>query len=585
MRYWVVAVGLILIAAYAGELEFTAEVDRTTVGLGEPLQLTVQVRGTNISRVPRPQLPALDGFDNIGSSQSQSTSISIVQGRVTQEQTISFIYTLIPKKTGELVIGPCRLEYNGVEYKTEPITVKVTKTGTGTKRTQPQRSPFDIFEEPAPAGGEAFLEAGVDRKTVYQGEQVTATWTFYTSGQVASLSIKEPPSLTGFWAQEVYQPQKLNYERRSYRGKPMYGAVVRKTALFPTQSGELKIGAMSLAGEMVAPGFIFSTTQPFEAVSEPITIQVKPLPEAGKPASFTGGVGLFQVSARVVPETARGGEPVTVSVVITGTGNLGLIGAPALPQLTGLKVLNPETKDEFNYTGGMLNGTRRFDFPVLPLADGRFRIPEIEIGFFDPKTGSYYTRKTPALEFVATGVPTGGGEVAAGAVGMRVLGTDIRHIKTEFRIGGNSWTAFASWSGVFYILGLVAVALGAVLGMRRRRMLLDPGYARRSGARSVAHRRLKQAERLLAANRIAEFYGLVYQTLLSYVGDRFNMEVGGLTATELQEGLMRQGVDTAVVKEFLDTVQVCSLARFSPGMGECNPREVLQKARAILKQI
>ncbi|MCL6465302.1 MAG: BatD family protein [candidate division WOR-3 bacterium] len=585
MRCGIVTFVLFFTIATGGELRFTAEVDRTTVGLGEPLQLIVQVSGTNVGRVPKPQLPELPEFDNVGSSQSQSTSISIVQGRVTQEQTISFIYTLIPKKTGELVIGPCRLNYNGTEYTTEPITVKVTKTGTQPKPTQPQRRPFDIFEEPEPTRGEVFLDVSVDRKTVYQGEMVTATWTFYTTGQVASLNIKEPPTLTGFWAQEIYQPQKLNYERRTYRGRQMFGAVVRKTALFPTRSGQLKIGAMSLAGEMVAPGFFFSTAQPFEVNSEEVTVEVKALPETGRPASFTGGVGSFQVSARVVPETAKGGEPVVLSLVITGTGNLGLIGAPTLPPITGLKVLSPETKDDFNYAGGRLNGTRRFEYPLLPLADGKFRIPEVEIGFFDPNTGSYYTRKTPALEFVALGVPARSGEDYTTASGMRVLGTDIRHIKTELRLTVNRLAGCESWFNLFYIMGLVAMAFGIGFGVRRRKLQLDPGYARRSNARKVANRRLKQAEKALAANRIADFYSLVYQALLSYAGDRFNIETGALTSGEIKDALTRQGVDAGAVQDLLDTVQVCALARFSPNMSECNPHTVLQKARGVVKKI
>lgn len=576
---------LVLALTQGGELSFTATVDRTTVGVNEPVQLTVQVRGTNIGRVPQPQLPELNGFENIGSSRSQSTSISIVNGRITQEQMINFIYTLLPKKTGELVIGPCRLNYQGVEYSTEPITIKVTQTGGRSTPTQPQRSPFDIFEEPSPGGSEVFLEATVDRLTVYQGEQVTVTWTFYTSGEVADLSIKDPPTLTGFWTQEVYQPQKLEYKRTVYRGKQMYAAVVRSSALFPTRSGELQIGTMSLSGALVVPGFFFSTARPFEVRSHPLTVQAKPLPEAGKPASFTGGVGSFEVSATVKPEIAKGGEPVILTLAITGRGNLGLIGAPSVPEIAGLKVLTPEVKDNFHYSGKKLSGTRRFEFPLLVLSDGRFRIPEIEIGFFDPQTASYYTRKTPVLEFVATGVPTRGGPVATTEAGMKVMGSDIRHIKTDLQLTVSQFAHLGSFYGVFYLLGLVTVGLGVGLGTRRRKMQLDPGYARRSGARKAAYSGLKRGAKLLHENRLTEFYALLYQILLSYVGDRFNIETSALTGGELKDELQKKGVDSAVVEDLLNTVNLCQIARFSPGMVECNAQELLQKARTFLSKI
>ncbi|MGQ9678921.1 MAG: BatD family protein [bacterium] len=575
---------LVLALTQGGELSFTATVDRTTVGLNEPVQLTVRVTGTNIGRVPQPRLPELDGFENIGSSRSQSTSISIVNGRMTQEQTISFVYTLIPKKTGELVIGPCRLNYQGEEYSTEPITIKVTQPSGRSTPAQPQRSPFDIFEEPASGGGEVFLEATVDRQTVYQGEQVTATWTFYTSGEVADLNIKDPPPLTGFWTQEVYQPQKLEYKRTVYRGKPMYAAIVRSSALFPTRSGELQIGSMSLSGALVVPGFFFSTARPFEVRSQPLSVQVKPLPEAGKPACFSGGVGTFELSAKVKPETAKGGEPAILAVTVSGTGNLGLIGVPGLPEITGLKVLTPETRDNLNFSRGKLSGSRRFEFPLIPLSDGRFRIPEIEIGFFDPKSGSYYTKKTPVLDFVAIGVPARNGAVEISGPGMKVLGSDIRHIKTDLRLAQRSLLS-SRLSAIFYILGLVVVGTGFIVGSRRRKRLKDPGYARRSGARKLVNRRLKEAENLLKENRISEFYALMSQSLLSYVSDRFGVETSALTGGELKQELNRKGVADAVVEDLLSTVNQCHIARFSPGMVECNPKEIFQRARAILNKI
>ncbi len=576
---------LVAATALAGELNFTAEVDRTTVGLGEPLRLTVTVTGTNIGRVPQPELPKLDGFDNIGSSRSQSTSISIVNGRITQQQSINFVYTLVPKKTGELVIGPCRMEYQGVEYTTEPITVKVTKSAP--PRAQPPRqplSPFDIFEEPEPVKGEVFLVASADRTTVYQGEQLTVTWTFYTPGQVASLNIKDMPALTGFWTQEMYQPQQLEYQPRSYQGKRFYAAVVRRTALFPTQTGELKIGPMRLRGELLTPGFFFTTGQPFEVASDPLTIQVNPLPETGKPGSFTGGVGEFQVAASLSADSSTGGAPITLTITITGTGNIGLIGAPTLPTVTGLKTLAPETKDNFNYTAGKLSGSRRFNYPLLPTADGKYRIPEIEIGFFNPKSGGYYTRRTPALEFVALGVPAGAGAAEPTGIGMRVLGSDIRHIKTHLPLTTGPLGS-TGWTWLFYPLGFLTLATGFIFGRRKRRLTTDLAYARRTRAAGLARKRLKQAARLLSHNHLPEFYAALYQTLTGYVGDRFNIEAAGMTAAELRQMLLNKGADGAVVEELLTTINLCQIARFSPGTAECNPPELLKKAKTVMEKI
>ncbi len=577
---------------YAGEINFTASVDRTTVGLGEPFELTVTVSGINIGRVPRPQLPELTEFDNLGVSQSQSTSISIINGRVQQQTAVSFVYTLVPRKLGELTIGPCRMVYDNTEYTTEPIRITVVKSGTRSQpRTQPQSrfppSPFDLFEEPEPepAGADdVFLAAAADRTSVYQGEQVTVTWTLYTTGELARLNLKETPALTGFWADDIYQAQELRYERRTVRGRTYYAAVLRKTALFPTQSGELRVGSMKLEGQIVSGGFFFGRAEPFSVASEQLKITVRPLPETGRPESFTGGVGTFEVSASLSSDRSTGGEPVTLTITVNGSGNLGLLTAPALPSVPGLKILTPETKDKFSYAGGILSGSRRFVYPVLPTADGRYRIPEIELGFFDPKSGSYYVKKTPALEFVASDVPAKSGPLETASPGLRVIGTDIRHIQSRMvRIQG--WARCAWLEPVLYPCGILLLIAGVILGRHRRRLQLDTGYARKSRAFRQARQRLKRAQRALREGRMDEFYGLLRQVVLGFIGDRFNIEPGALTSAELQAELNRYGVDPGLVKELLDLISLCEIVRFSPGAVACDPPELLNKAERLLGKI
>ncbi len=568
------------------ELEFSARVDRTTVALGEPFRLTVTVEGSNISRVPRPQLPALDDFENLGSSQSQSTNISIINGRVQQRTAINFVYTLVPKRLGELKIGSCRLVYNNNEYTTEPITINVVK-GASRSQSQPQprtRMPFDIFEEPEPLGkDDLMLVSSVDKRTVYQGEQITATWRFYTNQQVGSLSLKDPPSLTGFWSDDIYQPRQLEYEPTTVNGKRYYAAIIKRTALFPTQSGQLRIGAMKVQGEVVVPGFLFASSEPFEVLSEPVTVTVKPLPEEGKPVSFTGGVGSFQVSASLSSTSSTGGEPVTLSIAITGTGNLGLIGPANLPAISGLKILAPETKDNFSYTGGKLSGTRVFNYPLLPTTDGRYRIPEIEFGFFDPQTGSYYTRRTQALELVVTGVPSRGGAVETGQPGLRVLGSDIRHIKPD--LGKTTVVPVGLLEVVFYPTGFFILGAGLLLGYRRQRLKREPGYARRARAFGRVRKELRMAEQMLKSNRLADFYLILRQALLNYAGDRYNIPTGALTGEELKQRLQEYGVGATVIESLINAINQCEIARFSPGAVECAPQQLLSQTKEVISRL
>ncbi|MBM3313075.1 protein BatD, partial [candidate division WOR-3 bacterium] len=444
------AFGFCLLASgFSAELNFSADVDRTTVGLGEQFQLTVTVAGTNIGGVPRPRLPSLDDFVQLGSTSSQSTNISFVNGRMTQQQTISYIYFLSARKVGSLTIPACKLDFKGVTYETQPITITVTKESQAPPpqpRAQPP-SPFGFPTRPEPRSsgrGDVRLAASADRTSVFQGEQATVTYVLYTQARIGDLGVKNMPGFTGFWTEKLYDARELNWRTATLSGQRYNAATLKQVALFPTQSGTLKIDKMTVSGQLiVSGGFFFDSSEPFEVSSDQITINVRPLPESGRPADFSGGVGDFQIAAALSRDSSVGGEPLTLTVKVSGSGNIGLVGEPKLAPISGVKVLSPETKQNTRITDGRVAGERTFSYPLIPTVDGKFVIPEITLGFFNPKTGSYYTQRTSRLEFVATGA-TGKALLVETESGVKTLGRDILHIKPNL-IPRSSFFVHLAW--------------------------------------------------------------------------------------------------------------------------------------------
>jgi len=578
-----------LSAALAAELNFSADADRTTVGLGEQFQLTVTVEGTNIGGVPRPQLPALEDFNQLGSTSSQSTNISLINGRMTQQQTISFIYFLSPKRVGNLAIPACKLNFKGTTYETQPIAITVTKESQAPPpppRQQPQ-SPFGFPGRPEPRSsgrGNIRLSASADRSSVYQGEQVTATYVLYTQAQIGDLGIKEMPGFTGCWAEKLYDAKELNWRTATLNGQRYNAATLKQVALFPTQSGTLKIDKMTVSGQLVVSGgFFFDSAEPFEVSSDPITINVKPLPETGKPADFSGGVGDFKVAASLSRDSSVGGEPLTLAVKVTGAGNIGLVGEPKLAPISGVKVLSPETKQNTSTSGGRVAGERTFNFPLIPTADGKFVIPDITMSFFNPKTGSFYAQTTPRLEFIATGA-TGKVPLSESESGVKTLGSDILHIKPSAG-ASSALVPVARWSWLLYVAGILVFGVGIVMGRHRRKLEQDRGYARRTRSSRLVKKGLAEATKLLAQGNEREFYAALNRAVIRYVGDRFNIESTGMTGDQLQAELAGRNVDPATVTSLLDLVASCDAARFSPGMARCTPQETLEKARTVLERL
>jgi hypothetical protein len=590
--YVLSVLSVLLLPAFAAELNFSADVDRTTVGLGEQIRLTVTVEGTNIGGAPRPRLPAMDDFAQLGSTSSQSTSISLINGRMTQQQTISFIYFLSANRVGDLTIPPFSLDFKGTTYQTQPIAVTVTKENQAPPPPppQPRQSPFGLPGRSQPRSSNranVHLTASADRTSVFQGEQVTVAYVLYTQAQIGDLGIKNMPGFTGFWAEKLFDARELNWRNTTANGQRYSAATLKQVALFPTQTGELKIDKMTVSGQLiVSGGFFFDSAEPFEVSSDPITIQVKPLPETGKPQDFNGGVGEFKVAASLSRDSSVGGEPLTLTVKISGTGNIGLVGEPKLGPISGVKVLSPETKQTTRTTDGRVAGERAFNYPLIPTADGKFVIPEGSMSFFNPKTGSYYTQTTPRLEFVASGA-SGKTPLTEAEYGVKTLGTDILHIKPAlghaFVISPFPFLLPLSW--LFYPAGLVVLAFGIVLGRHRRKLEQDRGYARRTRSSRLVRKGLAEATKLLAHGDEREFHAALSRAVVRYVGDRFNIESTGMTGDQLQAELVKLGVNSDTVAALLDLIASCDAARFSPGVTRCAPQQTLEKARIVLERL
>ncbi|MBU2462635.1 MAG: BatD family protein, partial [Candidatus Edwardsbacteria bacterium] len=344
--------------AQAAEIEFNASVDRSTIGLGEDFVLTVTVRGQDMVSVPKPELPSLPDFNLQGSSSSQSTNIQFVNGQMSKQASVNYIYYLSAKKPGKLTIGPCKIKYKDQEYTSQPIEIEVVKSSTA--RAQPA-SPGRTsgVQTNIPLEGNLFLSANSDKRTVYVGEQLTVDLTLYNRFQISNATPPDERGFNSFWSEKIFDADKFDWKQKIIDGKQYQYTLVKKIALFPISSGELTVSPMSMNITVVQASRdffdFFGTTKSVKIESKPISITVKPLPE-NKPAEFTGGVGRFSIQASLDKDTATGNEPINLTVKITGTGNIRLIEKPIITNMPGLKIMDPEVKENIQASGDIIKG-------------------------------------------------------------------------------------------------------------------------------------------------------------------------------------------------------------------------------------
>lgn len=569
----------------AAELNLVASVNRTEVGLGEPLLLTVSVEGEDIGQVPSPQLPPLPDFDVGGTSTTQSTNIQMVGGKVIRRQFINYIYTLYPREFGKAVILPCKLEFQGEIYTTQPIEVQVVQGTTPPVQPPPRSTPA-----PAQPGvtidDNLKLVSTASPTNVYQGELVVLEFSLYTRLRLADINLAEAPSLSGFWVEPIFDAQRIEFERRVVGGKVYDVSLLRKSGLFPMTSGRLRIPSMKLEVAVVQSPRdffdFFGTTRVVILESDVININVLPLPTEGKPASFTGGVGEFEIDATLDRTDSEAAEPINLTVEIRGAGNIELIEKPILPSIPGVKILEPEVRTSTSYSKGAIRGRKEFSFPLIPQTDGEHIVPTVEMTYFNPSDKKYHTIATKQLRFTATQTASAADIAQTG--GLRTLGTDIAYIKSDADRLGRQHISAGALIVVPYVISLCLIGLSFVYRRHQFRILTDRAYARKLRSSKRVRKGLRVAQQHLASGNEKAFHAVLSRLLLGYIGDRYDLDTGAMTNDDIIDELKRRNVDTSILKRLEEILIQCDM-RFSPGVVCEDSKKLYQAVRELISNL
>jgi hypothetical protein len=426
-----------------------------------------------------------------------------------------------------------------------------------------------------------FLRAVVDKRRVTQGEQVNLVFKLYTRVSVQNYAIDKNPSLTGFWGEELENPKNVSLSTETVNGIQYRVGVIRRVALFPTQSGKLEVSPMEVQTvvqvqdrRMYDPfeNFFrdpFGRTINYVVRSEPVIIDVQPLPP-GAPSSFKGAVGRFTMTTKIDKEDLATNEPVTLKVTVSGTGNIKLLESPPVEIPADFEQFSPKVSENISKKGDLITGSKTFEYLLIPRYPGTRVIKPITFSYFDLRKREYEVLASPQIDLeVQPGSPIAGGSpfVAAPREGVQVLSQDIRFIKVDntrlVRRGERLYN-----SPLFIALAAVPLVgfAGLLLVVRQRESAMRDltGYRNRR-AMKVARKGLRRAEELLnQSDRTLEFYAEIARSLWKYLGDKLNIpqaEMSVERATELAEGRGVEGEVTGALRSLLET---CEMARFAP---------------------
>ncbi len=582
---------------------FLARADRTRVGLGETLVLEVTL-SVEDGRVDGYHAPEAKGFRLISEQPSQSMQMQMGGGANFVQTVYSWRYQLEAVVKGTMTIGAARVRVAGRELKTAPITVAIQDASAPGARApggfnplnNMKRHPFSTEPTATAPDGKNFLRLVPSKTKAYVGEQITAEWFLYLTERQDKYQTTTEPRADGFWSEDLLVPQSqrgLQLSREMFEGQVYLVAPLLRRALFGLQPGKLIITPME--SEISQVDFFGSTVRTEKLKNDPVTIEVMPLPSSGQPKGFDpSSVGHFVLGVKLDRDRVAVGEAVTLTITVTGEGNLRKLTPPALGALPGWKVYEPKVTVSLE-PGDTVTGVKSVEYLLLPEKPGVTTIPALTLAYFDPAAKSYATDNSKPLrievlgEGVATGVPSmskAGGSSAPGA--ENVLGVDVRPVRARASFRRDLGATFyrSSLFGGLVAAPPLAFGLTLLLGRIRERMSQETEGARRRKLRHLVRRRLGAAESHLNAGRGSPFYIEIDRVLRELLTGKLGRAVTGLSRDELRTLLVAAGFSAELAAGLLGELEACDRARFAPGnVTENEMRAALDRAGEMIIQI
>ncbi len=591
----------------AAETRVVATLDRTQAAVGEDAFLTIRVLDGK-GNIQAPEFPPIRDLEIHYAG--RASRMTLVNG--VSSSSLDFSYIVSPKRAGSYTIPGLAISVGDQSYQTQPISLTVTSSGGyaqqpasqtsgsagSTASTMNQTVKPSNAQPPAGADNRIFADAQLSKKTVYQNEQVLLDYSLFTSFDTRYEGFETEPELSGFWIEEFPMEKEVPREMVSIAGRRYIKAEIKKVALFPTAPGKYTIQPGKIKTTIKQDqqqdsvfddffndsffngGNFFSKRETRLLSPRPLEIEVKALPETGKPKGFQGDVGRYQLSATLDRSEVKQNEPVKMTLVIEGTGNVDRVNRPSIPDLKGFRTYEADSKSEISRTQDYISGRKTFEVVFIPKDEGKMFIPPLEFSFFDPVQGVYQTLRTPNFPLnVLKGEegPELAEETNAQPADLKknveVEGKDIRYLETRIPQKSVFRKVQSVSIGVLAGLNLLLLALlGFLIYQKNHQVYISQNRSayRFKKAKSVVMSEINALKKLAHEKDIAsqaEFFDYLEKSMNQYFADKWNLSAFGTTRFEIDRRLRQEfGAKSEICQEVMDIYHLCDESRFGRGM-------------------
>jgi len=561
---------------------FKVTLDKDTIQLGDIATLSLTFDGANINGAP--QLPNLPGLQVVSSGQSSQLGFS-TGGKATSTTTFSF--GVKATEVGEFSIPSLSLKLGNETLTSEAVKFKIT-------RPTPPIPGSDAEQQSL-----ALLRIVLPKKEIFAGETIVIEQQLLVRKEGVSGvdGLDVPPlQLDGCTtAKAVQGPQ-----RQIVVGSTPFILVPFYVPVTAMKTGPIQVGPVD--GNVVVRipsrgrdpfegfGFFNSGVQQRIALSAPEqTLTVLPLPEAGKPISFSGAVGSYKMEVSAGPTNVGVGDPITIRVQVSGRGALDAFTLPDQAAWKEFKTYPPTVKTE---TEGdlALQGKKSFEQIVVPQNTEIKELPPFDFAFFNPDTRRYETLHQAALPIVVH--PTGATPAPTIAAGRSAPETqkptaDIVHIKPRMGTLSHGSTPWVKQTWFIALQSLPVFALVGAFFWRKRIDSLEnnPRLRRKKQTEQIIADGLEQLPPLAAAGKAGEFFATVFRLMQEQIGERLNVPASGITEAVVHDKLRARGLGDGGADVLHELFQLCNQARYAPVESAQKLEAVIPKLKMALRDL
>ncbi len=355
-------------------IQFLATATKKEITAGGSVQVGFKLVGSAGGQLRQPDFGP---FRAVGGT-SETSGMQIINGNMQGHHTWSF-NLVAPATTGTYTIPAAKATVNGRTYESEPLTLRVVAANAPPGSSTPGRVP--------PNGDpRIFITTEFSTSKPYVGQQVIVTVNIYTQTNIAGLDmVRLPkPALGNLIELEKFDANQTEayIGGQRYVRQPIYAA-----QYFPDAQGKINFEAARLNTSINQGGF-FAPTRVLQLESEPIALEVRPLPEP-QPQGFSGLVGNYRVELTKTRDSLAAGEASVLQMEVRGNGNPRFMAPPSIEVPAGIETFDPAIKTTETFENGQEGiHAQALEYTFATKQQGDFACMARMV-WFDPDSNKY----------------------------------------------------------------------------------------------------------------------------------------------------------------------------------------------------